>query len=357
MYVTHDERNSDPAYGLLIAEAQTDLKALDYALVRQKDGRTWLVQVIAPNLYLPKMGGDPFNPTILHGLQLSQEHKGVRSATSRFVFRMLYLGEIVSGIIRDTGSRPAPGAEGIKPDINDLCGYLSIPVFNNNQDQSNAIGILTNLDGYPLCFEADLFRRHLGIYGTNGAGKTNGGANVILQAVNADMCVLVHDVKPDYCFLHQANTDPRVKHVWPDLAKFHLGPRGLTDVHVIGFKGKCNHQSVDTIIGLNASDFTADELAALQQCPATPFPSLIDENGISPPSQRRIDEIARIRPELLKKIATGKISIRAAYRICVPTKDSWQLSDLRSGWRRATDADRQTFLAEMGLTILPKPGN
>jgi hypothetical protein len=79
------------------------------------------------------------------------------------------------------------------------------------------------------------------------------------------------------------------------------------------------------------------------------------ENGISKSTQARIDVIARIRPELLQEIGQGKMSIRAAYLICVPPKISRELSDLRNNWRRASDSDRRTFLFEINAAANEPP--
>jgi hypothetical protein len=263
MFITHDDRNCDPAYGAIVTESQTELKSLDYVYVRQKDTRTWLAQVVQPNLFLPMMGADSLSPTLVHGLKLSQTHKNVRSVANIYWFKLLYLGEITDGNIRDTGSRPAPGSEGLIPDIEELCGYLNIPAFNDSESKPNAIGTIVNLNNYSLCLNPDIFRMHVGVFGSNGSGKTNTGANLIYQATYNDMCALVHDVKPDYYRMREPNADPRVEHLWTSLARFHLSPRGIPQAHVIGFYGMCDIEAVDTIIGLHASDFTGEELAGL----------------------------------------------------------------------------------------------
>ncbi len=263
MFITHDDRSCDPAYAAIVAESQTALKSLDYVYVKQKDGRTWLAQVIQPNLFLPMMGADSLSPTLVHGLKLSQTHKNVRSVANIYWFKILYLGEITSGTIRDSGSRPAPGAEVLTPELKELCAYLNIPVFNDSKTKPNAIGTIVNLSDYSLCLSPDIFRMHIGVFGSNGCGKSNTGANLIYQATYNNMCALVHDVKPDYYRMREPNSDPRVAHLWPDLARFNLGPRGIEKLHGIGFYGMCDINAVDTIIGLNASDFTGEELAGL----------------------------------------------------------------------------------------------
>jgi len=73
------------------------------------------------------------------------------------------------------------------------------------------------------------------------------------------------------------------------------------------------------------------------------------KNGISCGSQGRLDKIARLAPELLKQIAERKLSVRAALRLCDPSKSVGGLSQLRRGWRLATEKEREIFRAEIDL--------
>jgi DNA adenine methylase len=75
-------------------------------------------------------------------------------------------------------------------------------------------------------------------------------------------------------------------------------------------------------------------------------------NGISRDSQTRLDQIARIWPELLVEIRKGELSIKAAYRLCDPTKSSGALCYLRHGWKIATDEEREIFLQDIAAAHL-----
>jgi DNA adenine methylase len=79
-------------------------------------------------------------------------------------------------------------------------------------------------------------------------------------------------------------------------------------------------------------------------------------NRIGMTSQKRLDYIARRQPELLKKIADGKLSIHAAYDHCYPSLSDAGLRKLRSAWKRATEAERERFRAEInnGVSMLRK---
>jgi hypothetical protein len=72
-------------------------------------------------------------------------------------------------------------------------------------------------------------------------------------------------------------------------------------------------------------------------------------NGISKDSQTRLDQISRIWPELLVEIRKGELSIKAAYRLCDPTKSSGSLSYLHHGWKIATETEREAFLREIAI--------
>jgi DNA adenine methylase len=80
------------------------------------------------------------------------------------------------------------------------------------------------------------------------------------------------------------------------------------------------------------------------------FHSEIDRakmNGIGRTSQYYLDQIARLRPELLTQIADGSCSILGAYRLCKPAKSVTGLSRLRRAWSRATEKERAIFRAEI----------
>ena len=76
------------------------------------------------------------------------------------------------------------------------------------------------------------------------------------------------------------------------------------------------------------------------------------ENGISEVLQSQLDQIARLRPDLLKRIVEGDLSINAAYRLLKsPEAASSGLKALQRAWSRAKETDRRAFLAEIGAVI------
>jgi hypothetical protein len=71
-------------------------------------------------------------------------------------------------------------------------------------------------------------------------------------------------------------------------------------------------------------------------------------HGLSVRAQNRLDRVARVRPDLLQQIVKGELSIDAGYQICTNSKSSFRaLKQLRYNWQRATEAERQTFCAEI----------
>jgi hypothetical protein len=115
----------------------------------------------------------------------------------------------------------------------------------------------------PLCLDERKFNYHVMVAGGTGSGKSNVAANLIDQAVKYGKCVLVHDAKPDYGLIRQANTDPRVRGAWERFADYRLFPHGAADVRRIGFYGKCDPDAVDEVVGFRCSDFHPEMLAGL----------------------------------------------------------------------------------------------
>ncbi len=101
------------------------------------------------------------------------------------------------------------------------------------------------------------------IAGGTGSGKSNAAANLIDQALRYNKCVLLHDAKPDYRLIRNANTDPAVRRVWEKFKYYGLGPHGCNSLVRIGFYGLCQEDDVDHVVGFRASDFRPDELAGL----------------------------------------------------------------------------------------------
>jgi DNA adenine methylase len=80
------------------------------------------------------------------------------------------------------------------------------------------------------------------------------------------------------------------------------------------------------------------------------------ENGVSPGTQNRLDQVAPFRPDLLERIKDGQLSVHAAYRLLKASKStSLMLGELRRAWRRATERERAIFRAEIDLQHYSHP--
>ena len=109
MFTLHDDRGTDPTRIRTIAGIDEGFALFDYVSIKQNDGEEWIAQVVVPNLNISTVG-DPLNPTILHGLQLSQQRPDIRSIESIQVFSLMILGQVRNGQIITARLRPLPGA-------------------------------------------------------------------------------------------------------------------------------------------------------------------------------------------------------------------------------------------------------
>ena len=161
--------------------------------------------------------------------------------------------------------RPLPGAVVNKLNVEDTSKVIGIPQKIDREDKSsNVIGELLNASGVPLCIDALKFNYHIMVSGGTGSGKSNVSANLVEQALRFQKCVLLHDAKPDYGLVNNQNTDLGISpEIWQKFEKYGLICRGVTDVIRVGFYGLCDPNSVKTVIGFRASDFSPEMLAAL----------------------------------------------------------------------------------------------
>ena len=262
MFTLHDDRGTDPTRIRTIADIDEGFALFDYVSIKQTDNEEWIAQVVVPNLNISTVG-DPLNPTILHGLQLSQQRPDIRSIESIQVFSLMILGQVRNGQIITARLRPLPGSVVRRLDSQETIRIIGIPTLSKDLSQSNAIGRLLNAENVPLCITREMLNYHFMVVGGTGSGKSNASANLVAQAVRMDKCVLIHDVKPDYRMLRDPNSETVVNHVWKQVEEYGLVPYGMKDVLHIGFYGLCNPSDVDAVVGFQSSDFNPDLLAAL----------------------------------------------------------------------------------------------
>ena len=71
------------------------------------------------------------------------------------------------------------------------------------------------------------------------------------------------------------------------------------------------------------------------------------ENGISRSSQKRLDKIARLHPELLNKIAKGELSIKGALKLCEGSKleirQDAPVEKLKKAFSKLTEEEKDQF--------------
>jgi DNA helicase HerA-like ATPase len=263
LIILHDSPSIDLAHISAMADINEGFSLFDYVRITQADGKAWIGQIVQPNQNISIVGGR-LDPTILHGLQLMNDHPDVKSVESVQVFDILILGQFESQQIQTPRLRPLPGSTVAKLDAEAINHLIELPEIQERADGSyNCIGMLLNADDVPLCITPEKFNYHILTVGGTGAGKSNVDANLIMQALRYGRCVLVHDAKPDYGLVDQPNTDRRVEAIWPIFEKYKLAPQRAINVVRIGFKGKCDPQHVDKVVGFMASDFGPSMLASL----------------------------------------------------------------------------------------------
>lgn len=263
MIILHDSSSPDLSHIQAMADINEGFSLFDYVRISQADGKAWIGQIIQPNQNI-SIVGSRLDPTILHGLKLMHVHKEVKAIESVQIFDILILGQYENEQMLTPRLRPLPGATVTKLDATATSHFIELPSKATHSDGvGNVIGELLNADGVPLCIVPEKFNYHIMVAGGTGSGKSNVDANLIYQATRYGKCVLAHDAKPDYGFVHLANTDKRVETIWPRFTKYGLTPCGAKDVIRIGFYGMCDPSKVDKVIGFRASDFLPDMLAGL----------------------------------------------------------------------------------------------
>jgi len=263
LIILHDSPSTDLSHISAMASIDEGFSLFDYVRITQADEKAWIGQIVQPNQNISIVGGR-LDPTILHGLNLMHEHPDVKSVESVQVFDILILGQYESKQIQTPRLRPLPGSAVAKLDADAINHLIELPEKQKRADGThNCIGMLLNADDVPLCITPEKFNYHILTVGGTGAGKSNVDANLIMQALKYGKCVLVHDAKPDYGLVDRSNTDQRVKAIWPLFEKYKLAPQRAINVVRIGFKGKCDPEHVDKVVGFTASDFSPSMLAGL----------------------------------------------------------------------------------------------
>lgn len=268
MYILHDDSNIDLSHIQAIAAIEEGFGLFDYVKIGQQDNKVWIGQIVQPNRNISTVGSR-LDPTILHGLKLMQTNSDVQSTASVQVFDILILGQYDGGQMLTPRLRPMPGSFVEKLQRDDTINVIGIPSYVHKKDssnkivESNVIGILLNADGVPLCFSELLFNYHVMLAGGTGSGKSNAAANLVWQATRTRKCVLIHDAKPDYGMIDQANTDPQVSDIWQKFADYGLRSQAGENIIKVGFYKRCDPNSVDMVVGFRASHFNPEMLAAL----------------------------------------------------------------------------------------------
>lgn len=261
MIILHDSPSIDLAHISAMADINEGFSLFDYVRITQADGKAWIGQIVQPNQNISIVGGR-LDPTILHGLQLMNDHPDVKSVESVQIFEILILGQYENGQTLTPRIRPLPGAIVARLDAEATREFIQLPAKYYHPDGSlNVIGELLNADDVPLCVTPQQFNYHILVAGGTGSGKSNVSANLIHQAQKYSACVLIHDVRLDYNMIQNPNSDQRVLPIWKRFEEHGLKPQGAEDVIRIGFKGMCDENNVDRVVGFQASDFSPSMLA------------------------------------------------------------------------------------------------
>lgn len=264
MIILHDGTGGDLSHVQAMASIEEGFALFDYVRIDQGE-MAWIGQILEPNRNISIVNSNRLDPTILHGLRLMQEHPEVQSVESVQVFEIGILGQYNGRQLLTPRLRPLPGAVVSRLNIEDTSRVIGIPQRLDRQDgSSNVVGELLNAAGVPLCIDALKFNYHIMVSGGTGSGKSNVSANLVDQALKFGKCVLLHDAKPDYGFVDRANTDPGVPaEIWRQFEQYGLRPREVPNVTRVGFYGLCDPNSVQTVVGFRASDFSPEILASL----------------------------------------------------------------------------------------------
>ena len=261
MITLHDTLAIDLAHVDAMADMSEPFALFDYVHITQQNGQEWIGQIVEPNRNISTVG-ERLAPVILHGLKLMQREEKIRAVESVHVFKIRVMGIYRDDVLLTPQTRPLPGSVVKKLDSRTTIRILSLPEFVKGEEASNAIGMLLNADDIPLTINAHKFNHHIMVSGGTGSGKSNAAANLVYQAVHAGKCVLIHDAKPDYQLIREANTDKAVSNLWGKIGdKYAANPCPAQNVQMVGFKQMCDEQRMNQVLAFRASDFDPAILA------------------------------------------------------------------------------------------------
>ena len=151
MIILHDESSADLAHIQAMAKIEEGFELFDYVSIEQNNGHQWIGQILQPNRNISTVGGR-LDPTILHGLQLMQDHSDVQSVASVQVFDIQILGQYDGQDMLTPRLRPLPGAFVNKLDAEKVGQVIGIPAqMMHKNGKPNVIGELLNAENVPLC--------------------------------------------------------------------------------------------------------------------------------------------------------------------------------------------------------------
>lgn len=97
-------------------------------------------------------------------------------------------------------------------------------------------------------------------------------------------------------------------------------------------------ETTGDIIPKHSNQYTVDRQIAYPQ------EARAQQNGISPRTQKKLDHLARNRPDLLEQVKNQELSADRAYKIARGIKDPTPLDKLKKEWVKADKQEQLAFL-------------
>jgi hypothetical protein len=228
-------------------------------IVEIGEGRDhWVGTLVTRNRNRGRLGGTPFDPVKLTAYDLANPDGTPADAAQYLrIFEVRILGRWDHQQVTYHFTRPGPGARGerVQPQVEQA--ILGLPdLIRRSNGTTNAIGGIERRAGLIAVPVAEWqLAWHFLLAGATGGGKSNGIANLVLQAVAFNKCVVLHDVKPDYGLITNPNSDPSVARFWPMFAELGLQPRAADNlVHLRFYQGRQPYPDDCQVLGVQASD-------------------------------------------------------------------------------------------------------
>lgn len=127
-----------------------------------------------------------------------------KDGTTEVLARLEVQGEVDSGQLFDTNSRPGPGAAVVQLDDEEVAHLIG-----SRGDM--VLGALVGHGTVPLCLDSKskaVLPRNLGIFGTVGSGKSNTCQVLIEEVARAGWAVVVIDVEGEYTAMDEPASGP-----------------------------------------------------------------------------------------------------------------------------------------------------